>query len=61
MSMEKQCPWCEGLAIVESEYRGDHGLMKVIRCADCHKLISVRLKGEPDQIFKKELIEKRSL
>jgi len=55
---EKECPWCESsLSLEESWHQGSHGKMWIIRCAKCHKLISVRLGGEPNQIIKKELVE----
>jgi len=62
MEEETECPWCEELlSLEESKYQGSHGSMWVMRCAKCHKLISVRLEGEPDRIIKKELIEGGSL
>lgn len=55
---EKECPWCESsLSLEEGWHQGSHGKMWIIRCAKCHKLISVRLEGEPNQIIKKELVE----
>ena len=59
---EKECPWCQGLLILEeSHYRGPHGKMKILRCGKCFKLISARLEGEPDGIIKRELLEGGSL
>jgi hypothetical protein len=53
-----QCPWCEGpISVATEAHRGSHGTMRITRCAKCHKLISVRLQGEPVRIIKKELIE----
>ena len=55
---EKECPWCESpLSLEESFQQGSHGKMRIVRCAKCHKLVSVRLEGEPQQIIKKELVE----
>ncbi len=54
----KGCPWCQELLIPKEEhYKGPHGLMKILRCSKCFKLISARLNGEPDQIIKSKLIE----
>ena len=62
MEEEKECPWCQGLLILEeSRYQGTHGKMMITRCGKCHKLISARLEGEPDRIIKRDLIEGGSL
>jgi len=55
---EKECPWCGSqLSLKGSWHQGSHGKMWITRCAKCHKLISVRLEGEPDRIIKQELLE----
>lgn len=54
---KSRCPWCEEiLSLVEEKHQGSHGRMRVRRCAQCSKLISVRLQGEPEGIIRKELI-----
>ena len=54
---KSQCPWCEELlSLLEDKHQGSHGKMRIMRCAHCHKLISVRFEGEPDSIIRKELI-----
>ena len=55
---KKECPWCsKELVLAESEHVGSHGTMKVVRCVSCNCLISVRLKGEPDEIIKKGFLK----
>ena len=58
MQEKSRCPWCEALlSLVEDKHQGSHGKMRIMRCAQCNKLILVRLEGEPDRILKKELIK----
>ena len=58
MQEKSRCPWCEELlSLVEDKHQGSHGKMRIMRCDQCNKLISVRLEGEPDRILKKGLIK----
>ncbi len=53
MTDVSECPWCGKSELFEGEHKGTNGIMKIIRCAQCQKLVSVRLKGEPDSIIRK--------
>lgn len=58
MESKVKCPWCgQEAPRLESGYQGAYGKMRITRCSQCHKLISVRLEGEPDDIIKKGLFK----
>ncbi len=55
MENKVKCPWChQEVSILESEHQGPYAKMVLRRCSSCHKLISGRVVGEPDEIIRKK-------